>query len=227
MPKLNKRQQQAQNTKQALFDSAIALFKEKGFDDVTVEEIARRAGTAKGSFYTYFRTKSDIIIEEFREIDHFYEKYARNLKRYKTATEKLLAFTRSQLRYVRDQVGPETLKILYANNLLVATTDKILIDPARFLHTLMRDIMAEGQSTGEFRIDRSVDELSYLVNRSMRSIFLDWAISRNAWDLVKEGCTFCEVILLPALCYGGDPVGKGRKAPPLDSLRVSPISEIT
>ena len=63
---LTKRKKQAQQTRRVLFENAIALFREKGLDAVTVEEITQRAGTAKGSFYTYFRTKSDIIIEEFK-----------------------------------------------------------------------------------------------------------------------------------------------------------------
>lgn len=47
-----------------------------------MEDIARRAGTAKGSFYTYFRTKSDIVLEEFKAINQFYEEWSRNLRRY-------------------------------------------------------------------------------------------------------------------------------------------------
>lgn len=195
------RQLKAKDTKRAIFESAIALFKKKGFDQVTVEEISREAGTAKGSFYTYFRTKSDIIIEEFRTIDGYYERYQKTLRKYSSATDKIKAFTKAQLRYVRDQVGNETLKILYSNNLMDASADKILIDPSRYLHALVRDIIVEGQEKGEFRSDKTADELSTLFNRGMRSVFLDWAISSNAWDLVKEGCVFCETILLPALCF--------------------------
>jgi len=84
---MTKRQKQAQETRRILFETAVTLFREKGFDCVTVEEITTRAGTAKGCFYTYFRTKSDIIIEEFKAIDGFYERYQHNLKRYGSARE--------------------------------------------------------------------------------------------------------------------------------------------
>ena len=201
---LTKRQSQAQDTKRAIFESAIKLFREKGFDKVTVEEITRNAGTAKGSFYTYFRTKSDIIIEEFRTIDGYYKRYQKNLRKLSSATEKIHAFTKAQLRYVRDQVGNATLKILYANNLIEPAADKVLIDPSRYLHTLVRDIIAEGQESGEFRSDKTADKLAYLFNRGMRSVFLDWAISSNDWDLVKEGYAFFEIILLPALRFDSD-----------------------
>jgi AcrR family transcriptional regulator len=55
--------------KQALADTrrhqivtaAIELWLEDGFDAVSVEAIARRAGLAKGTVYLYFRTKEEIL----------------------------------------------------------------------------------------------------------------------------------------------------------------------
>ncbi len=199
-----KRQQQAQATKQSLFDSALALFKEKGFDAVTVEDITQRAGTAKGSFYTHFRSKSDIVLEEFRTIDQHYRNWSRNLKRYPTTRAKLLALTRAQMRYVRDAVGLPTLKILYASNILDPLAEKILIDKSRFLHQLVREILLEGQSRRQVRSDISADHLAQMYNRACRSVFLDWAISNDAYDLVKDGVEFCETLMLPALLVPGD-----------------------
>ena len=198
---LTKRQKQAQETRRILFENAIALFREKGLDAVTVEEITQRAGTAKGSFYTYFRTKSDIIIEEFRNIDEYYRRYHRNLKRYPDARTRIVAFTRAQLKQVRDDVGIAMLKILYSTNIVDPHADRILINPERYLHTLVREIVAEGQASGEFRTDLAADELALLFNRSMRSVFLDWAISNDEWDLVDVGMRYCETMLIPALTW--------------------------
>lgn len=197
-----KRQQQAQETRRVLFENAIALFREKGLDAVTVEQITQRAGTAKGSFYTYFRTKSDIIIEEFRNIDEYYRKYHRNLRRYPDARSRIIAFTRAQLKQVRDDVGIAMLKILYATNIVDPHADKILINPERYLHALVKEIVTMGQASGEFRTDLGADELALLFNRSMRSVFLDWAISDAEWDLVSVGMRYCETVLMPALTWG-------------------------
>lgn len=185
-----------------LFENAIALFREKGLEAATVEEITQRAGTAKGSFYTYFRTKSDIIIEEFRNIDEYYRKYHRNLRRHSDARSRIIAFTKAQLKQVRDEVGIAMLKILYSTNIVDPHADKILINPERYLHSLVKQIVAEGQASGEFRKDIEADELALLFNRSMRSVFLDWAISDNEWDLVTVGMRYCETVLLPALTWG-------------------------
>ncbi|MFA4662392.1 TetR/AcrR family transcriptional regulator [Pyrococcus kukulkanii] len=51
------------DTREKLLHSAKKLFARKGFDRVTVDEIVRDAGVAKGTFYLYFKRKEDIIRE--------------------------------------------------------------------------------------------------------------------------------------------------------------------
>ena len=196
----SKRQQQAARTKAAIVEKALQLFHERGFGAVTIEEITTAAGVARGSFYTYFKSKSDIVVDQFWKIDGYYDKYARNLRRYETATEKLLAFTRAQLRYIRDVTGIEHLKVLYADQTLAPGSEKVITDRRRVWHRLIRDLIVEGQEAGEFRTDVAPEQAAIFLNRSMRGIFLDWCISSaEEFDLVKEGVAFCETWILSAL----------------------------
>ncbi|MFA6504938.1 MAG: TetR/AcrR family transcriptional regulator [Treponemataceae bacterium] len=192
----------AQKTKNAVRESALRLFDEKGFDSVTIEEITQKAGVAKGSFYTYFSTKSDIIVDEFLKIDAYYESWAAgNLRRYKTGREKLLAFTRAQMKYVRDVVGNHNLKILYANQVIQSGADKILTTKDRQWVKIIRAIIVEGQDRGEFRTDQDAERLALLFNRSTRAVFLDWCIRDAEFDLVKEGEAFIRDWILGALSH--------------------------
>ncbi len=48
-------------TLRKLLDAAAKEFGEKGFHDASISGITRRAGTALGSFYTYFDSKDEIF----------------------------------------------------------------------------------------------------------------------------------------------------------------------
>ncbi|WP_159888326.1 TetR/AcrR family transcriptional regulator [Paenibacillus puerhi] len=45
-----------------IFTQAMQLFEIKGFDQVTVEEITKACGIAKGTFYNYFAKKEEILL---------------------------------------------------------------------------------------------------------------------------------------------------------------------
>ena len=58
---MNKRQVNAQITRQKLIDSVKELLKTKPFDKINVASITQYAGVAKGTFYVYFKRKEDIL----------------------------------------------------------------------------------------------------------------------------------------------------------------------
>jgi AcrR family transcriptional regulator len=46
---------------QDLIDAGLTLFLQRGIEAVTIDEVAREAGMAKGNFYRYFRDKADLV----------------------------------------------------------------------------------------------------------------------------------------------------------------------
>ena len=46
---------------QDLIDAGLLLFLERGIEAVTIDDVAREAGMAKGNFYRYFRDKADLV----------------------------------------------------------------------------------------------------------------------------------------------------------------------
>ncbi len=55
-----------QATRQRLYEAAVTLIAEKGFSSTTVDEIAERAGVAKGTVYYNFASKNDLFEELLR-----------------------------------------------------------------------------------------------------------------------------------------------------------------
>ena len=61
IPTLQARKQQL--VRDAIWDAAIDLFAQKGFDETTVDDIAQAAGTSRRSFFRYFESKSDLMAQ--------------------------------------------------------------------------------------------------------------------------------------------------------------------
>ena len=64
------RERKKQQTRQLILDTATRLFAERGFDGVTVAEIARAAELSEMTVFNYFPTKEDLVfsrMESFEE----------------------------------------------------------------------------------------------------------------------------------------------------------------
>lgn len=59
-------QQRSIETKQKLIDAGLELFREKGYFQTNAKEIAKRAGVATGSFYSYYTDKRQLFVEVYR-----------------------------------------------------------------------------------------------------------------------------------------------------------------
>jgi AcrR family transcriptional regulator len=49
------------SSRETLQDAATELFLEQGYEKTTVDDIARRAGVARGTFFNYFPAKGDLL----------------------------------------------------------------------------------------------------------------------------------------------------------------------
>lgn len=58
----------AEDTRRKIYDAAMELFREKGFEPTTMRDIAAKAGVALGGAYYYFSSKDAIVLEFYREM---------------------------------------------------------------------------------------------------------------------------------------------------------------
>ena len=63
------------NRKEAICDAAAQLFNQKGYDQVSMREIAKHAGTTIGNLTYYFPKKEDIVIQIVSELHEDFQIY--------------------------------------------------------------------------------------------------------------------------------------------------------
>ena len=57
----SRRERKKEETRRRIFDAAISLFRERGFETTTVDDITEKADVARGTFFNYFPRKEALL----------------------------------------------------------------------------------------------------------------------------------------------------------------------
>lgn len=57
----NRRQEASEQRRQAILDAGLEVFSEHGFEAARLDDLAERAGVAKGTIYLFFKSKEDLF----------------------------------------------------------------------------------------------------------------------------------------------------------------------
>ncbi|MGM0900359.1 MAG: TetR/AcrR family transcriptional regulator [Bacillota bacterium] len=184
---LTNRQKKALETKKSIYESAISLFKEKGFENVYIDEITSKAGTSKGSFYTYFKSKDEVILEHYKKIDQHYDIVSRALPTELDAATKLLAVLKEGLVFT-EKLGYEFLSIVL-NSQLSRQDDSpsIIMSRDRAIYKIMYDLIEEGKQKGEFNTSIHTDELVEMFLCFYKGLYLDWCLLKGEFPFIERG----------------------------------------
>ena len=60
--------QRAEETRRKIYEAAMELFREKGFEETTMRDIAAKAGVALGGAYYYYSSKDAIVLAFYAEM---------------------------------------------------------------------------------------------------------------------------------------------------------------
>lgn len=88
------------NTKQKIQDTAIELFNEKGYSNVSLREIAKKVGTTIGNLTYHYKRKEDLIIAIVSDLNDDYASYFSNQVQGKKTLNNLIdSFKKAQVNH--------------------------------------------------------------------------------------------------------------------------------
>ena len=137
--------------KQELVLAACELFKEKGFEQVSVSDIVQKVGVAQGTFYYYFKTKYDMLNAVMdlymQESMAFIERVAND--KSMNAVEKLQAIIGYSLK--PDPCEKNFIQYLHTDENLI-THQKYMMKAFELTIPLVTAIVEDGVRDGLFNV---------------------------------------------------------------------------
>jgi AcrR family transcriptional regulator len=95
------RSRRREDTRQKLYEAAVQLIAEQGFSATTVDDIALRAGVAKGTVYYNFKSKTDLFEELLKHGIGLLTDAFRSAVAGRPPREAVAALVRTQLEYIQ------------------------------------------------------------------------------------------------------------------------------
>ncbi len=157
---MGKRIQNRLDTQAAIFDAAVGLIDQQGYDNTSVEEICDAAGVGRATFFRYFETKAGLLREHNRRLT---QDAAARLARLPSTD----VGAGAQLRVVADAIhdawmsaGPG-MRGLGSDAAALADPTGARTHPE--LIQLVLEIVRQGLASGELRTNLSPPLAAYLV----------------------------------------------------------------
>ncbi|MCI0415720.1 TetR/AcrR family transcriptional regulator [bacterium] len=179
----SRRERKAEATRRRLYDSAIRLFQQQGYESTTVQDICNVADTAKQTFFNYFPSKEHILAayhdelvrKILAELSELHSASPRKMvlsamSIFAAAAEKSVSISRTILRHV------------FASDVLKATDQK---NEAQ-IHSWFRSQFRDAVLRGEMLPGMNVALLTAVVMAILSSTVQEWIVSEESFDLEES-----------------------------------------
>ena len=190
---MTNRQKAALETKKKLMEAARKIVSERGLAGTQVEEITKLCGVSKGTFYTYFKRKEDVVyaicwgkFDEIRDAAlSSRESFPVRLTGYMVDFCAYIEKESLKLcqEWIRNTADPD-----FAGN--QCGSDKLQLDIAA-----VTALIEDGVRRGELKKNAPVELLSHTLVDVMYGEMLCWATSNGAFRFSEKTRDFCDKFL--------------------------------
>ena len=193
------RQARAAETRKRIVAAAKKLITENGFENVSIEEIAKEAEVSTGSFYTYFKKKEDVI-EELNQLSFYRLAEITNEMKDKGLDDRLKYYCRQFLAEI-ERVGIEICRQWIRNNITPVNMEISGKETTKYNHDYlaMKSLLEEGIRRGELTVDTPVDEMAFFINTQLYGLMVAWCMTDASVVGSDRTDAFWETVMKPAL----------------------------
>lgn len=170
--------QNGRKTRDLIFQTAVKLLKEEGYDALTTRRICEASGTSNGSFYHFFRNKDELLAYYYRiSAERFLEGHQEELDRASLFDQQMMLY-KWYIRYSADYGVDFCMNFFNARNRSIDPdyTPNAYYEISRQCLHHHRDQLREGEDP-----DTVAMELCVMA----KGIIFSWANERGAFAIEK------------------------------------------
>ncbi len=168
-----RRERRKRELRDRIYQTARQLFLARGFEAVTVEQIAEAADIAPATFFNHFQSKNAVLTEMTSEVsERLHVLIGEQLERSASAQERLIGFANAgaqELAQSRGLVHDVMLELMQT----AARPGKAIPYLTR-VHEPFAAILREGQGRGEVRVDLDAAFLAEMVVGAFNAAVTNW-----------------------------------------------------
>jgi Transcriptional regulator len=188
--KINGKKLQGLETKRKIIESANSLFKEYGFENVSVDSIVEKAGISKGSFYVHFESKDDLtaalITKYVNELDLSYGAFLKTFPESAESSSILLSLVDKIADIMTDRIGYNLTKIAYRIQIDRNISTDVLLSYSRDIYGVFSELIQRGIRQGEFREELESEATAEQFVAVLRGFTYEWCIRYPDFHLKDE-----------------------------------------
>lgn len=186
--------QKSQRRRQELIDVAAEIFRQKGYEAASIQDVADALGILKGSVYYYIDSKEDLLFAVIREV---HESALENMERIRQLDADPLTlirlFVESHMKHVSDNLVKATVFFHDFGSLDPKRRAYIVEERDRY-DSFLRELIARGQAEGLIRKDLD-PKIATLAMLGMMNWTYQWYRVGGGMDSETIGRQFADFIL--------------------------------
>lgn len=190
-------QQRRSETRRKIISAARKLFKKQGFEQVSVNQIVAEANVAKGTFYQYYETKIDVLVDLTRDDGAEKMRVALEAVRQGAAALPVLHDYVQQLSLWFEDHKNFAEAIALSALKTVGLEDKL--DSSHYSRTFMLELIKLAQQQGVLRNDIDAKELGRIIGSTLVVSVIAWSKNPVKGELVSAMQNFLTIFLQGAL----------------------------
>lgn len=185
-----------EKTKEAIFQTSLALFKTHGYESTTLAQICRETGISKNTFYYYFDSKDDLLVEFYRRSSALNVGQIARIMSGENYYDQLWQIDQAYIAFL-ESAGCAITRHLLAVNLTGLKAKFKMEHLGEEITALQLGLIRKAQQVGQIQNSSAPQDLLTAKNEILYGAVMHWCLLQPENDVLSRVKKCYDILFLP------------------------------